>query len=182
MIKFILDTAVMKHKFFITILTAITLIITSCSKDKSPYIPDTSSNNVSATISIGNNAPFQFSVTGAEARMYPLLANPSTYRIEAKDANNNYLIIVVENVTQTGIYTFTSNNGIGSGLTFQKNGIGPTSQLIYWTSDPSIINKGSLTITVLNSHHIEGVFNAFCERQDASEAAQVSNGSFKGNF
>jgi len=172
----------MKHKFFITILAVITLIINSCSKDKSPYIPDTSSNNVSATISIGNNAQFQFSVTGSEARMYPLFANPSSYRIEAKDANNNNLIIVLENVTQTGTYPFTSNNGIGNGLTFVKNGIVSLSQLTYWTSDPSITNKGSVTITTLNNHHIEGVFTAFCERQNPGEAAQVSNGSFKGNF
>src|SRR6188508_2668559 len=98
----------MKYKFFSTILAVITLIITSCSKDKSPYNPDTSSNNVSATISIVNNAPFQFSATGAAAKIYPLLANPSSYRIEANDANNN-LIIAVGNVTQTGIYPFTGS-------------------------------------------------------------------------
>ena len=172
----------MKHKFFITILAVITLIITSCSKDKSPYIPDTSSNNVSVTISIGNNAPFQFSVTGAEARMYPLLANPSTYRIEAKDANNNNLIIAVENVTQTGTYPFTGNNGIGNGLSFIKD-VGSISQVTYRTSDPSITNKGSVTITALNNHHIEGLFTAFCKNDNnTGEAAQVSNGSFKGNF
>jgi hypothetical protein len=173
----------MKYKFFRTILAVMTLIITSCSKDKSPYTPDISLNNVSATISIGNNASFQFSATGAAAKIYPLLANPSSYRIEAIDANNNNLIIVLENVTQTGTYPFTSNNGIGNGLTFVKNGIGLLSELTYWTSDPSITNKGSLTITVLNNHHIEGLFTAFCKNDNnTGEAAQVSNGSFKGNF
>ncbi len=93
-----------------------------------------------------------------------------------------YLIIVVENVTQAGTYAFTSNNGIGNGLTFVKNGIGSLSQLTYWTSDPSITNKVSVTITALNNHHIEGVFTAFCECQNPGEVAQVSNGSFKGNF
>ena len=170
----------MKHKFFITILAVITLIITSCSKDKSPYNPDTSSNNVSATISIGNNAQFQFSVTGAEARMYPLLANPSSYRIEAKDANNNNLIISIENVTQTGTYPFTGNNGIGNGLSFIKD-LGSISQVSYRTSDPSITNKGSVTITALNNHHIEGLFTAFCKNNNTGDDAQV-NGSFKGNF
>ena len=172
----------MKYYFFSTILAVVTLIITSCSKDNSQFIPDTSSNNVSATISIGNNAPFQFSVTGAEARMYPLLANPSSYRIEAKDANNNNLIIAVENVTQTGTYLFTSSNGIGNGLSFIKD-VGSISQVTYSTSDPSITNKGSVTITVLNDHHIEGLFTASCKNDhNTSEAAQVSNGSFKGNF
>ena len=171
----------MRHKLFITLLPLVLYIITSCSKDK-PKPLDTSLNNVSATISIGINAPFQFSATGAAVRTYPLILSPSTYRIEATDANNNNLIIVVENVTQTGTYPFTSNNGIGNGLTFVKNGTGPQSQLTYWTSDPSITNKGSVTITALNNHHIEGVFTAFCERQDPGEAAQVSNGSFKGNF
>ena len=171
----------MKHKFFITILAVVTLIITSCSKDKSPYTPDTSSNNVSATISIGNNAPFQFSATGAAAKIYPLLASPSTYRIEAINANNQ-LIIGIENVTQTGTYPFTGNNGIGNGLSFIKD-VGSISQVTYRTSDPSIINKGSVTITVLNNHHIEGVFTAFCKNdQNTGEAAQVNNGSFKGNF
>jgi hypothetical protein len=172
----------MKHKLFITIPAVITLIINSCSKDKSPYIPDTSSNNVSATISIGNNAQFQFSVTGSEARMYPLLANPSSYRIEAKDANNNNLIIAIENVTQTGTYPFTGNNGIGNGLSFIKD-LGSILQVTYRTSDPSITNKGSVTITVLNNHRIEGLFTAFCKSDNnTGEAAQVSNGSFKGNF
>jgi len=171
----------MKYKFFITILAVVTLITTSCSKDKSPYNPDTSSNNVSATFSIGNNAPFQFSATGAAAKIYPLLANPSSYRIEAKDANNN-LIIAVENVTQTGTYPFTSNNGIGNGLSFIKD-VGSISQVTYWTSDPSITNKGSVTITALNNHHIEGLFTAFCKNDNnTGEAAQISNGSFKGNF
>ena len=172
----------MKYKFFITILAVVTLIITSCSKSKSPYIPDTSSNNVSATISIGNNAPFQFSVAGAAAKIYPAFAYPTTYQIDAKDANNNRLGIVVQNVTQTGTYPFTSNNGIGNGLSFTKDE-GSLSQVTYWTSDPSITNKGSLTITVLNNHHIEGLFTAFCKNDNnTGEAAQVSNGSFKGNF
>ena len=172
----------MKYKFFSTILAVITLIITSCSKDKSPYNPDTSSNNVSATISIGNNAPFQFSATGAAAKIYTLLVNPSSYRIDAKDANNNNLIIAVENVTQTGTYPFTGNNGIGNGLSFIKD-VGSISQVTYSTSDPSITNKGSVTITALNNHHIEGLFTAFCKNDNnTGEAAQVSNGSFKGNF
>ena len=172
----------MKYKFFSTILAVVTLIIISCSKDKSPYNPDTSSNNVSATISIGNNAPFQFSATGAAAKIYTLLVNPSSYRIDAKDANNNNLIIAVENVTQTGTYPFTGNNGIGNGLSFIKD-VGSISQVTYRTSDPSIINKGSVTITILNNHFIEGVFTAFCKNdQNTGEAAQVNNGSFKGNF
>jgi hypothetical protein len=155
-------------------------IITSCSGDK-PTPLDTSSNNVSATISIGSNVPFQFSATGAAVRTYPLIANPTTYRVEATDANNNNLIIVVENVTQTGTYSFTGNNGIGNGLSFVKNS-GSLSQLTYSTSDPSITNKGSVTITALNNHHIEGLFTAFCARQNAGEVAQVSTGTFKGNF
>lgn len=172
----------MKYKFFITILAVVTLIITSCSKSKPPYTPDTSSNNVSATISIGNNAPFQFSVTGAAAKIYPAFAYPTTYQIDAKDANNNRLGIVVQNVTQTGTYPFTSNNGIGNGLSFTKDE-GSLSQVTYWTSDPSITNKGSVTITVLNDHHIEGSFTASCKNDhNTGEAAQVSNGSFKGNF
>lgn len=172
----------MKYKFLITIPAVVTLIITSCSKSKPPYIPDTSSNNVSATISIGNNAPFQFSLTGSAAKIYPVFANPTTYQLDAKDANNNRIGIVVENVTQTGTYPFTSNNGIGNGLSFTKDE-GLLSQATYWTSDPSIINKGSVTITVLNDHHIEGLFTASCKNnQNTGEAAQVSNGSFKGNF
>jgi hypothetical protein len=172
----------MKYKFFRTILAVMALIITSCSKDKSPYTPDISLNNVSATISIGNNASFQFSATGAAAKIYPLLANPSSYRIEAKDANNNSLIIAVENVTQTGTYPFTGNNGSGNGLSFFKDA-GSISQVTYSTSDPSITNKRSFTITALNNHHIEGLFTAFCKNaNNVGEAAQVSNGSFKGNF
>jgi len=158
-------------------LAVVTLIITSCSKDNTL---DISSNNVSATISIGSNAPFQFSATGAAVRTYPLIANPSTYRVEATDANNNNLIIGVENVTQTGTYPFTSNNG--NGLTFVKN-VGAPSQLTYGTSDPSITNKGSVTITALNNHHIEGTFTASCKNDNnTGEAAYISNGSFKGNF
>ena len=172
----------MKYKIFNAILTVVTLIITSCSKSKPPYIPDTSSNNVSATISIGNNAPLQFSLTGAAAKIYPAFAYPTTYQIDAKDANNNRLGIVIQNVTQTGTYSFTSNNGIGNGLSFTKDE-GLLSQVTYWTSDPSIINKGSVTITVLNDHHIEGLFTASCKNDhNTGEDAQVSNGSFKGNF
>ena len=171
----------MRHKFFITILSLIMCIITSCSKDKFKPL-DTSSNDVSATISIGSNAPFQFSATGAAVRTYPLISNPSTYRIEATDANNNNLIIGVENVTKTGTYPFTSNNVTGNGLTFVKN-VGALSQLTYRTSDPSITNKGSVTITALDNHHIEGVFTAFCKNDNnTGEVAHISNGSFKGNF
>ena len=169
----------MKHKFFIAILPLVTSIITSCSKDK-PL--DTSSNNVSATISTGNNAPFQFSVTGAAVHIYPSISSPSTYNLDATDANNNHLFFAVEYVTQTGTYPFTSNNGIGSGLSFIKN-LGSISQVTYLTSDTSITNKGSVTITALNDHHIEGLFTAFCKNDNnTGEAAQVSNGSFKGNF
>jgi len=172
----------MKYKFFRTIPAVMALIITSCSKDKSPYTPDISLNNVSATISIGNNAPFQFSVAGAAAKIYPAFAYPTTYQIDAKDVNNNRLGIVVQNVTQTGTYPFTSNNGIGNGLSFTKDE-GLLSQVTYWTSDPSIINKGSVTITVLNDHHIEGFFTASCKNDhNTGETAQVGNGSFKGNF
>jgi len=169
----------MRNIFFITIPAVVTLIITSCSRDSAP---DTSSNNVSATISIGNNAPLQFSLTGAAAKIYPAFAYPTTYQIDAKDANNNRLGIVIQNVTQTGTYSFTSNNGIGNGLAFTKDE-GLLSQVTYWTSDPSIINKGSVTITVLNDHHIEGLFTASCKNDhNTGEVAQVSNGSFKGNF
>lgn len=171
----------MKYKFLITILAVVTLIITSCSKSKPPYIPDTSSNNVSATISIGSNAPFQFSVTGAKAKMYPETFHPSYYDIEVTGANNNHLFITLENVTHAGTYPFTSNNnGIGSRLDFIID-LGSISQVTYSTSDPSIANKGSVTITAFNNHHIEGLFTAFC-KNGHGEAAQVSNGSFKGNF
>ena len=172
----------MKNKIFNAMLAIVTLIITSCSKSKPPDIPDTSSNNVSATISIGSNAAFQFSITGSAAKAYQVFANPTTYQVDAKDANNNRLGIVIQNVTQTGTYPFTSNNGIGNGLSFTKDE-GQLSQASYWTSDPSIINKGSVTITVLNDHHIEGVFTATCKNENNSgETAQVTNGSFKGNF
>ena len=178
MTTFIFNTAVMEYRSSITILAVVTLIITSCSKSESPYNPDTSSNNVSATISIGTNAPFQFSATGVAAKIYPLIANPSSYRIEAKDANNKLLIIDIANVTQTGTYPFTS---MGNGLSFTNDGTGVTGQLTYFTSDPSITNKGSVTITALNNHHIEGLFTAFC-KNNTGEAAQINNGSFKGNF
>ena len=173
----------MKHKFFITILPLITCIITSCSKDK-PL--DTSSNNVSATISIGSNAPFQFSATGVAVKFYqPLSGGGLYYDLEAIDTkNNNKLFIGIDNLTQTGIYPFTSNSGMigtGSTFTFIKD-LGSASQLIYWTMDPSITDRGSVTITAFNSHHIEGMFNAFCNPELTGEVAQVSNGSFKVNF
>jgi hypothetical protein len=170
----------MRHKFFITILAVVTLIITSCSKDNSP---DTSSNSISATISIGNNAPFQFSATGAAAKFYQAISGTSNYRIEAIDPNNNKLFIAVDNVTQTGTYPLTSNDGVsGNALTFIKD-LGSTSQVIYWTIDPSITDKGSVTITALNNHYIEGMFTAFCKNDNnTGEVAHISNGSFKGNF
>lgn len=171
----------MSHKFFIAILLPVMYLVPSCSRDKYKP-PDTSSNNVSATISIGSNASFQFSSTGAATRIYPLALSASTYRIEATDASSNNLVIVVENVIQKGTYPFTSNDGIaGSGLTFVKNGIGLIAQHTYRTSDPAITDKGSVTVTVLDNHHIEGRFSALCERQDPGEVAMI-NGSFKGSF
>lgn len=172
----------MKYKFFITILAVLTLTITSCSKSKPPL--DTSPNNVSATITIGNNAPVQFSITGAAAMMYPLMSDPSTYHIEAStestDLNHISLAFGLDTVTQIGTYPFTANDHRGNGLTVEY-GLGPLSETSYSTSDPSITNKGSVTITVLNKHHIEGFFIAFC-KNDSGEIAAVSNGSFRGNF
>jgi len=173
----------MKHKFFITILPLVTYIITSCSKNKPP---DTSSNNVSATISIGNNAPFQFSATGSAVKFFqPLSAGGPEYTLEAIDTKNNKLHIGFDNLTQTGTYPFTSNDGLigtGSVFTFIKD-VGSASQLVYWTLDPSYTNRGSATVTVFNSHHIEGVFNASCKPElTGGDVAQVSNGSFKVNY
>jgi hypothetical protein len=170
----------MRNIFFISILAVAGLIITSCSKDNAP---DTTSNNISATISIGNNAPFQFSATGTVVKIYQAISGPSNYRIEAIDPNKNKLFIAVDNVNQAGTYPFTSNDGVsGNGLTFIKD-LGLTSQVIYWTIDPSITNKGSVTITAFNKHYIEGTFTAFCKNENnTSEVAQISNGSFKGNF
>ena len=172
----------MKHKFFITILPLITGIITSCSKDK-PL--DTSSNNVSATISIGNNAPFQYSATGVTVKFYQDLQGG--YDVEAIDANNSKIFIYIGNSTQSGTYPFSTTPGtFGTGGTFEFiKDVGSASQLVYWTLviDPSYTNRGSVTITVFNNHHIEGLFDASC-RPDftGGEVAQVSNGSFKVNF
>ena len=173
----------MKHKFFITILPLVTFIITSCSKNK-PL--DTSSNNVSATISIGSNAPFQFSVTGAAVQFYQALNG--YYDVEAIDANNSKIFISIGNSTlTTGTYPFSTTPGtFGTGGAFEFiKDVGSASQLVYWTSviDPSYTNRGSVTITVFNNHHIEGLFNASC-RPDftGGDVAQVSNGSFKINY
>src|SRR5204863_1648248 len=91
--------------------------------------------------------------------------------------------IAVDNVSQTGTYPLTSNDGVsGNALTFIKD-LGSTSQVIYWTIDPSITDKGSVTITALNNHYIEGMFTAFCKNDNnTGEVAHISNGSFKGNF
>jgi hypothetical protein len=173
----------MRHKFFTTMLPLVMYIITSCSKDK-PL--DTSSNNVSATISIGSNAPFQFSATGATVKFYQDLYGG--YDVEAIDANNSEIFIGIGNSTQTtGTYPFSTTPGtFGTGGTFEFiKDVGSASQLVYWTSvtDPSYTNRGSVTITVLNNHHIEGLFNASC-RPDftGGDVAQVSNGSFKINY
>lgn len=173
----------MKYKFFITVLTGATLIITACSKSKSP---DTSSNTVSATISIGTGAPFQFSATGTAVKFFqPISSGGSYYNLEAIDAvNNNKIFMGIDNLTKTGTYPFTSNNGLtgtGSAFTFIKNP-GSMSQLVYRTLDPSYTDRGSVTITVFNSHHIEGVFNASCKPELAGDMAQVNNGSFKVNY
>jgi len=170
----------MRDRIFNTVLAVVTLIITSCSKNKSP---DTSSNIVTATISIASNASFQFSATGTAVKIYTAASGPSNYRIEAIDPNNNKIFIAVDNVTQTGTYAIMSNDGIfGNALTFIK-GLGTTSQLAYWTIDQSIIDKGSVKITALNSHHIEGTFTAVCKSDDnIREVAHIDNGSFKINF
>jgi hypothetical protein len=173
----------MRHKFFITTLAVVTLIITSCSKNNSS---DTSSNNVSATISIGNTTPFQFSATGASVKFYQSVpgSGGADYGLEAIDTHNNKLHIGFDNITQTGTYSFTSNDGLigtGSAFTFIKD-MGSPLQLVYWTLDPSYTDRGSVTITVFNSHHVEGVFNASCKPELTGEVAQVSNGSFKVNF
>ena len=138
----------MKHKFFITILPLVTYIITSCSKNKPP---DTSSNNVSATISIGNNAPFQFSATGATVKFYKDLQGG--YDVEAIDTkNNNKLFIGIDNLTQTGTYPFSTTPGtFGTGGSFEFiKDVGSASQLVYWTLviDPSYTDRGSVTVTV----------------------------------
>lgn len=173
----------MKYKYFISVLTVVTLIIISCSKSKSP---DTSSNTVTATITIGANAPFQFSATGTAVKFYqPISGGGSYYDLEAVDAtNNNKIFIGIDNLTKTGTYSFTSNNGLlgtGSAFTFSKNP-GTMSQLVYWTLDPSYTDRGSVIFTVFNSHHIEGVFNANCKPEFTGDVAQVNNGSFKVNY
>lgn len=172
----------MKHKFFVGLLPLVAFIIASCSKDKRQ---DTSSNSMSATISIGNNTPFQFSATGAAVKFYQSIPGGGPqYALEAIDINNNKLHIGFDNLTQTGDYPFTSNDGLigtGSAFTFVKDA-GSTSQLVYWTLDPSYTDRGSATITVFSSHYIEGVFNAACKPELTGEVAQVSNGSFKVNF
>jgi hypothetical protein len=170
----------MRNIFLVTIMAVVGILITSCSKDNAP---DTSSNYVSATISIGNNAPFQVSATGAVVKIYTAISGPSNFRIEAVDPNKNKLFIAVDNVNQAGTYPITGNDGVtGNGVTFIKD-LGLTTQVIYWTIDPSITNKGSVTITAFNKHYIEGTFTAICKNENnSSEVAQISNGSFKGNY
>ena len=138
-------------------------------------------------------------VTTANNDLFPLTMNSywiyddlyyqgSTVRQITAQKPQTLIIIISFSLLLTmlakrGTYPLTSYDGVsGNALTFIKD-LGSTSQVIYWTIDPSITDKGSVTITALNNHYIEGMFTAFCKNDNnTGEVAHISNGSFKGNF
>jgi competence protein ComGC len=162
-------------------LTAIMLLLLnvwSCKKDGNKTV-DKSNNEVKANVQINNATAYDFNVTGAAAKINALSTNQ--FQIEATDVNKRRIFIYLRNITAQGTYAFTSND-IGehkNALWFtisQGSGFDDT----YWTIDPSIINKGSVTITLYNAKRLEGSFIAV-GKNNAGIVANI-NGSFKGNF
>lgn len=153
------------------------MMLLSCSKKSGDSPPDTSSNEVAATVQIGNAAPFGFSVTGAAAKIYQQFPGSSMYKIEATSTDNHLLFIFLGDVTGTGIYFFNSNTSFADKLEYHDL----TTGSFYTTSTTPVSNNGSVTVTVLNNRLIAGTFTATA-KSGAGETVTITNGTFNGGL
>lgn len=161
--------------------------LAGCKKNNDGCHADISSNQLSATVQVGSDAPFQFSVTGPDAGIF--FGDIPDLQVHTKDVNGRIIFIYLDNLSATGTYSFPNapTSSIYSRLEYDT--ILPSTQSYYVdfaTDYTSNTNKGSVTITALDKHYIEGTFVADLEGGGVNGTPRgviaITNGSFKGNF
>lgn len=144
-----------------------------------PKYPD---NNLKATISVDGGSPFVLSATGDFTMFVTFVDSSSGEKVSTVLGSNENSQVQIEfiNIPAKGTYSFGSSNGPGSVYAFCDYIVGNpfAPSALYSTS----FNGGSGTVTIdsLSSQYISGTFSATCVSGNIN--AQITSGSFKGNF
>lgn len=155
------------------------LLFTACKKDKEEP-PNRDSNKITATVQVAGATPLSFSVTGAAAETRPVYPGASAYHLYAKDPANRTLFIYLPEVKAAGTFPLTGNapsGSTGAVLEYNSNLNGNGLDNIYYTTNPAVTSKGSVTVTVFTGRRMEGVFTARAKNLSGEEVV-ITDGSF----
>jgi tryptophanase len=153
----------------------------ACKKNSSnnPYLQDLS-KEINATITVVGSPPiFIVSSETSESFRKTINARDTTLMISGSNGSVQITIYLV-NIHQSGIYEFKQNiiAGNGAECVYQVGVPNPT---VVYTTIVTNTSPGTIIIETLTNNYIKGTFTANCTSASGG-LAQVTNGSFKGDF
>lgn len=152
----------------------------SCKKD-SGEAQGNLNNEVKGTVVVDGGAPISLAARG-NYTLFKRTVNPGNnvmMVIVGNTGNNSQVQIQLFNILQKGSYPFVTDSATGNGAGCQYMiGTGFNITAMYFSSQSA--NPGTITIDSISNTYIKGSFTANCS--SGSGTAQITNGSFKGNF
>ncbi len=166
----------MKKIFFIT--TAfIAVCFWGCKKNNVAVVQNMT--EVKATVVVSPSSTITINATGSNAKMGCAVLGAGTYVEGTNEANAAVYISYVNYanslcVTSPGTYNFSCE--------YRKNVADPNTPIF----SNNGINRGSITFTSINDHHMEGSFTAVCWCNSSGCVFGVDfvnvSGTFKGDY
>jgi hypothetical protein len=128
-------------------------IILFCSCNKNNNHTPTSQNQIYATITPVSGSPLIINAVGDNAIFLAGGLLPGV-GLQAKNDAHAQLDFIIGDTPNPGAYPFF--------LTYEVNSTSSTAPV--YDNNPSYVsNPGSVNITAVSNHHIEGCFNAICK-------------------
>jgi len=147
-------------------------ILLFCCCNKNNNDAPTSQNHIYATITPVSGSPLIIDAVGDNAIFLDGGILPGV-GLQAKNDAHAQLDFIIGDTPNPGVYPFI--------LTYEVNSTSPTAP-VYDNNPTYVSNPGSVNITAVSDHHIEGSFNATCKIGLGSPDSVIINGTFKGDY
>src|SRR5688572_1089611 len=168
-----------KYNLLFTLVSIFFFLFTGCKKKNDTQPPNNNELNATVIISPGNT--ININATGSKARMGCFPWGGGTFVAGTGEAHAAvYISYVFSNsstfacITAPGTYDFSCE--------YRKNIADPNTPIFSKIGT----NRGSITFTVVNDHHMEGYFNAVSWCNSFGCAFRIDSviiaGTFKGDF
>jgi len=155
----------------------LSVFIPACNKNKDTAPPNT--NEFNATVLLTTGATVTINAKGSKAKIGCTFLGGGNFLYGTND-NNEY--VHLGSIYGPGFTCVSSPGTYPLTCEFRKNVTDPNTRI--WSNIG--MNQGSITITVINDHYMEGHFNAVSKCVSvgcgSSPDSVVINGTFKGNY